>query len=77
MLKEMLSRETAEPGPGPSSVLNCSQNLQEEEEQSRFHYFTATERLKSFKLRQSEDDFIEHHSALASEDEHCMPTTAY
>lgn len=28
ILKEMLSRETAEPGPGPSSVLNCSQNLQ-------------------------------------------------
>lgn len=27
MLKEMLSREMAEPGPGPSSVLNCSQNL--------------------------------------------------
>lgn len=27
MLKEMLSRETAEPAPGPSSVLNCSQNL--------------------------------------------------
>lgn len=28
ILKEMLSIETAEPGPGPSSVLNCSQNLQ-------------------------------------------------
>lgn len=27
ILKEMLSREIAEPGPGPSSVLNCSQNL--------------------------------------------------
>lgn len=27
ILKEMLSREMAEPGPGPSSVLNCSQNL--------------------------------------------------
>lgn len=28
MLKEMLSREIDEPGPGPFSVLNCSQNLQ-------------------------------------------------
>lgn len=28
ILKEMLSRETDEPGPGPFSVLNCSQNLQ-------------------------------------------------
>lgn len=27
MLKEMLSREKDEPGPGPSSVLNWSQNL--------------------------------------------------
>lgn len=29
MLKETLSRETAEAAPGPSSALNCSQNLQE------------------------------------------------
>lgn len=28
MLKETLSREIDEPGPGPFSVLNCSQNLQ-------------------------------------------------
>lgn len=27
ILKEMLSRETDEPDPGPFSVLNCSQNL--------------------------------------------------
>lgn len=27
MLKETLSRETAEAAPGPSSALNCSQNL--------------------------------------------------
>lgn len=30
MLKEMLSREIDEPGPGPFSVLNCSQNLQQD-----------------------------------------------